>query len=147
MSTIKKVAYSLLAIAVIMQFIRPTRNISEAGSQNEIAMKYDVPDEVHGILKQSCYDCHSNNTRYPWYANIQPVGWWLQSHVNEGKQHLNFSEFGTYPEKKAKHKFEEIEESMNTGWMPLESYLIMHANAKLSSDQSAAVKAWAAGLK
>lgn len=147
MSLAKKIGIGLLVILIVIQFIRPTRNISAQPSENDITLKYSVPENVQIVLQESCYDCHSNNTRYPWYTNIQPVGWWIQSHVNEGKQHLNFSEFGTYAEKKAKHKFEEIEESMNTGWMPLESYLIIHADAKLSKEQSDAMRTWAAALK
>lgn len=147
MSLAKKIGIGLLIALMVIQFIRPTRNISAQPSENDITLKYSVPENVQIVLKESCYDCHSNTTRYPWYTNIQPVGWWIQSHVNEGKQHLNFSEFGAYPEKKAKHKFEEIEESMNTGWMPLESYLIIHSDAKLTKEQSDAMRTWAAALK
>lgn len=84
---------------------------------------------------------------YPWYANIQPVGLWMQSHVNDGKRHLNFSEFGSYPEKKAKHKFEEIEDATSNGWMPLGSYLLIHGDARLSPEQAKAVSEWAGALK
>ena len=146
MSLTKKIIYAILGLLIIIQFIRPSRN-ERGPSENDISKKYNVPSEVQIILKESCYDCHSNNTRYPWYTNIQPVGWWIQSHINEGREHLNFSEFGTYAEKKAKHKFEEIEESMETGWMPLESYLIIHSEAALSPEQALAVKNWASALK
>lgn len=146
MSRNKKIMYAILGLLIVIQFIRPGRNEGNDG-ENAIEKKYNVPNEVKVILKESCYDCHSNATRYPWYANIQPVGWWIQSHINEGKEHLNFSEFGTYAEKKAKHKFEEIEESMETGWMPLESYLYIHSDAALSAEQALAVKNWASALK
>ncbi len=140
----------LLAIALILvaiQVIRPTRNIGEAIGPNDISKAYQVPAEVHSVLQQSCYDCHSNKTNYPWYANIQPIGWWLQSHINDGKRHLNFSEYGTYAEKKAKHKFEEIEDAATNGWMPMESYLWMHPETKLTPDQSKAIAQWAGALK
>ena len=97
----KKIGLGLLVVLVVIQFIRPTRNISTSESPNEISKFYDVPAEVHAVLKKSCYDCHSNNTVYPWYTNLQPVGLWLQSHVNDAKGELNFSEFGTYNQKKA----------------------------------------------
>ena len=147
MNRLQKALVGIFILLIVIQFIRPQRNLSDRGSENEIALKYPVPAEVQGILKNSCYDCHSNNTRYPWYSHIQPIGWWIQSHVNEGKEHLNFSEFGTYSEKRARHKFEEIEESMNTGWMPLESYTIIHKDAILTAEQSNAVRTWAASLK
>jgi len=143
----KKIGLGLIAVLVIIQFIRPTRNISTAESPNEISKYYAVPADIHAALKKSCYDCHSNNTVYPWYTNIQPVGWWLQSHVNDGRKELDFSEFGTYPEKKAKHKFEEIQEMVNEGEMPLASYTLIHRDAILTREQSSAITAWAGALK
>jgi Haem-binding domain len=143
----RKILIGIAAILVLIQFIRPTRNEGQASGENEISMKYQVPDEVKDVLVFSCYDCHSNHTNYPWYTNIQPVGWWMQGHVNEGKRHLNFSEYGPYAEKKAKHKFEEIEDAASNHWMPLDSYLWLHPKAKLTEDQSKAVAAWAAALK
>lgn len=143
----KKIGLGLLVVLVIIQFVRPTRNISTGESPNEITKFYAVHAEVHAVLKKSCYDCHSNNTEYPWYTNIQPVGLWLQSHVNEGKGELNFSEFGTYEQKKAKHKFEEIEEVVGEGEMPLSSYTLIHRDTKLTPEQSSTIAAWASALK
>jgi hypothetical protein len=143
---IKKIAYVLLAALVIIQFFRPARNISTAKSPNDISNKYAVPASVQEILNTSCYDCHSNNTVYPWYANIQPVAWWLADHVNEGKKELNFSEFITYSPKKAHHKLEEVIEMVKEGEMPLQSYTIIHQNAKLSDAQKLEISNWADGL-
>jgi hypothetical protein len=136
----------LLAALVIIQFFRPARNISSAKSPNDISNKYAVPASVQEILNTSCYDCHSNNTVYPWYANIQPVAWWLADHVNEGKKELNFSEFITYSPKKAHHKLEEVIEMVKEGEMPLQSYTIIHQNAKLSDAQKLEIATWADGL-
>jgi hypothetical protein len=137
----------IVLFLVAIQFIRPTRNSGEPIGAQEISKVYQVPTEVHSVLQSACYDCHSNKTNYPWYAQIQPIGWWLQSHVNDGKRHLNFSEYGTYAEKKAKHKFEEIEDAATNGWMPMESYLWMHPEAKLTAEQSKAIAQWAGALK
>jgi hypothetical protein len=147
MSITRKVLIGSLILLIGIQFIRPSRNLGEVETENEISKKYQLSTQLHAVLKQSCYDCHSNRTAYPWYSNVQPIGWWLQGHVNEGKEHLNFSEFGTYPEKKAKHEFEEIEDAAANGWMPLESYVWMHRNAKLTPEQSRAIAEWAGGLK
>ncbi len=144
---LKKIGYALLAVFIILQFIRPEKNISEVPSENDIRVKYHVPSDVLAILKRSCYDCHSNNTEYPWYANIQPVGWWLKDHVDEGKDELDFSEFGTYSAKKADHKLDEVIELIEDKEMPLESYLIMHGDAELSEDEAAAVITWAKELR
>ena len=92
----------------------------------------------------ACYDCHSNTTRYPWYANIQPVGWWLASHVNDGKQHLNFSEFAAYSPKRAAKKFDQIIDEVTDREMPLASYKLGHPDARLTNAQSKLLTDWAA---
>lgn len=143
---IKKIAIGLLVALVIIQFFKPARNISSEKSANDITNKYAVPASVQEILKTSCYDCHSNNTEYPWYANIQPVAWWLADHVNEGKKELDFSAFVTYSPKKAHHKLEEVIEMVKEGEMPLQSYTIIHQNAKLSEPQKLEIATWADGL-
>src|SRR6266513_1873362 len=106
----KKILIIILVILVVIQFIRPARNISTTESPNDITKHYEVPDSLKNILAVACNDCHTNNTRYPWYSNIQPVGWWLQWHVNEGKHHLNFSEFASYNPKKQYKKLDESAE-------------------------------------
>lgn len=138
----RKIIFSLLALIVAIQFIRPAKNSSASVSPNDIRTKYTMPAEVENILKTSCFDCHSNNTVYPWYNNIQPVGWWLQYHVNDAKEELNFSEFATYSPKRMNHKYKEIIEQIKEDEMPLFSYTIMHTNAKLSQQQKDILVAW-----
>ena len=142
----KRILLIVVLLLVIIQFIRPARNKSEGISENHISKKYTVPSEVATILDQACNDCHSNNTEYPWYSNIQPVGWWLQNHVNEGKHELNFSEFLSYPPKKQHHKLEETIEMVNEKAMPLPSYIWMHHNAELDSTQRKQLLSWAEQL-
>jgi len=144
---IKKILYGLLFVLIVIQFVRPERNVSDGNTTATFEQQYTMSADMVSVFKESCYDCHSNNTRYPWYANIQPIGWWLQDHVKDGKGHLNFSEFTTYPEKKAKHKFEEIEEMVGEDEMPLPSYLIVHRNANLTPEQKSEIVAWAGELK
>ncbi len=120
-----------LAFAII-QFIRPnTVNPSIVESQ-KIENHMVVSEEVNSILKRSCKDCHSNETVYPWYYQIQPIGWYIENHIKEGRNELNFSEWGSYSEKKKKHKLEEICEQVRAGEMPLPSYSFIHRDAKLS---------------
>lgn len=144
---LKKVLIGLLVILVIMQFFRPERNISATAGPNDIRVSNPVPANVLSVLKRACFDCHSNNTNYPWYTNIQPVGWWMQHHVDEGKEELNFSEFATYSAKKAAHKLEETAEMVEEKEMPLESYTWIHKNAKLTQDEIKLVADWAMSLK
>lgn len=139
---IKKILYVLIAALVIIQFIRPKQNVSAGPFTNDVSTKFPANDHVASILKQSCYDCHSNNTSYPWYANVQPVTWWLQDHVNEGKKELNFSEFATYTAKRQRKKFNEIMDEVKEGKMPLPSYTWIHKDAILTAEQKAALYKW-----
>ncbi len=105
---LKIILIVLLILLILIQFIRPAKNRSESISANDISIQYAVPDSIQHILKVACNDCHSNNTRYPWYAEIQPVAWWLNDHVVNGKKDLNFSEFTKYRIRKQYRKLEEI---------------------------------------
>ena len=129
-------------ILVMIQFIRPGKNVGTIEDPKDITHTVTVPTEVQSILQKSCNDCHSNNTQYPWYYNIQPVAWWLANHVNDGKRHLNFSEFNTYKTKRKLKKLKEVKEEVEDGEMPMESYLWMHGNAKLTEAEKAALYKW-----
>ncbi|MRX46391.1 MULTISPECIES: heme-binding domain-containing protein [Pedobacter] len=139
----KKILLGLLAVLVIIQFIKPEKNVSSTPSVNSIHNKFPANEETMQILKTACNDCHTNNTVYPWYAHIQPVAWWLDSHVDDGKKHLNFDEFLTYKLKKQDHKLEELIESQEDHWMPLDSYTWIHKDAKLDEKQRLALVNWA----
>lgn len=142
MKTRSKILLAIVALIVLIQFIRPEKNVSLTESKNDIFLKYPASDSVRSIVRTSCYDCHSNNTVYPWYTNLQPIGLWMNHHVNEGKQELNFSEFLTYKTKKADHKLDEAIDEIKQGEMPISSYTLIHHNAKLSAEQRKEVIAW-----
>ncbi len=139
----KKIGLGLVAVLIILQFIRPTKNEGMALAETDILHADSVPADVEKILKTSCYDCHSNHTSYPWYTNIQPIGLWMQWHVNDGKKELNFSEFKNYKLKRQKHKFEEISEVIEEHEMPLWSYTLIHTETKLSAEQMTLLTNWA----
>lgn len=141
---LKKILLGLGAILVIIQFIRPEKNLSDDQTY-AVATKYAVPDNVKSILKVACDDCHSNKTEYPWYANIQPVAWFLDHHVTDGKRHLNFSNFTSRPVAYQNHKFEETIEMIKENEMPLPSYTYfgLHSGAKLTEDQKQILIKWA----
>lgn len=143
----RKILLGLLLLFVVIQLFRPEKNKSEVEQVNDISKVYQVPTEVGQLLKISCYDCHSNDTNYPWYANIQPVAWWLNNHITEGKRELNFSEFATYSPKKQAHKLDEVAELVSGGDMPLSSYTVIHGDAKLNNDQKKQLVDWANSLK
>jgi len=96
-------------------------------------------DDISAMLKTACYDCHSHETKYPWYSNIAPVSWWIKGHIDEGKKNLNFSEWGNYPLKKANHKLEESAEEVEEKHMPITPYMFTHPAAKISSEQRTAL--------
>jgi len=142
----RKILLIIIIILVVIQFIRPARNISTTPSPHDISTEYTVPDSIKNIMAVACNDCHTNNTRYPWYANIQPVGWWLQNHVNEGKRHLNYSEFTSLEKKKQYKKMDETAHEVKEGDMPLNSYLWIHHDAELTQAQKDMIVNWAQQL-
>lgn len=142
MRILKKILLILLIGFIVIQFFRPKKNISEGPQPNNIANVYPVPENVKGILAKACNDCHSNNTRYPWYNNIQPVAWWLSNHVEEGKRELNFDEFAGYRLRKQYKKLEETNGQVKEGKMPLDSYTWIHKDAKLTDDEKRALAGW-----
>ena len=140
----KKITFFVLfAVLIVFQFVQTPKNESNELLAADITKVTDVPEGVQLLLTTACYDCHSNNTVYPWYRNIQPLTWWLNNHITEGKQKLNFSEFGSYDTKKAKHKFSKIAKVLEENEMPLFSYTLLHRNAKLDDIQKKLIVVWA----
>jgi hypothetical protein len=143
MRTTTKILIGVLIVLIVIQFIKPDRNINPQEQKRHIAQFVPVPQDVQIVLKRACYDCHSNNTRYPWYANIQPIAWYLAHHVKEGKAELNFDEFTSYDAKKQDHKLEEVAETVEEGEMPLSSYTLIHKDAKLAEQERTLLVDWA----
>lgn len=143
----KKIIIGIVAVLIIIQFFRIDKSAPETNPQDDILVVENVPYEIGIILKTSCYDCHSNATRYPWYSNVAPVSWWLKNHVNEGRDELNFSDWGTYSERRRDHKLEEIDELVSEDEMPLSSYLLVHGDAKLSEKQKKQLVNWSKALR
>ena len=143
MKIVKKIAIVLLIVLVGMQFYRPEKNKAEGDYVAAFEAETQPSVEVKQILKTACYDCHSANTEYPWYNNIAPVSYWLADHIEDGKRHLNFSDWENYDSKKKDHKLEEVIEEVKEGKMPLNEYTWTHADANLSEDQISALLAWA----
>ena len=141
----KKITRLVLIIAlvafIIIQFIRPEKN--QGGYESVMAFEKETMPSVAlaEILKNNCYDCHSNQTQYPWYAEIAPISFWLNDHVEDGKRHFNVSEWDSYSLKKKDHKLEELIEFVEEGEMPLDSYTWLHGN--LTEEQTKLILQWA----
>ena len=127
---------------MILQFVRPARNNGSASSATDITHRVHTPDTIVKILQTSCYDCHSNHTVYPWYTNINPIGLWMNNHVNDGKRAINFSDLSTFSDKKFDHRLKDIAEECENHDMPLSSYTLIHGYAKLNDGQIKLIKDW-----
>jgi hypothetical protein len=139
---IKILLVILVIVFIAIQFMPRDRNESGQKAVNDITDAYAVPSNVQAIFKNSCYDCHSNNSSYPWYAQIQPFRYILDSHIKEGKAELNFNDFGTYSKRKQRSKLRGIANSLTEGTMPLSSYLFIHHDATLSTKDKSLIQHW-----
>ena len=139
----KKILVALILLFIIAQFFSPKKNQSGLYAINKFLVETKAPMEVQKTLTQACFDCHSDQTTYPWYNSITPVNYWLNSHVNGGKSHLDVSKWSTYSVKRKAHKLEELIEEVGEGEMPLASYKWTHASADLTNDQIEALIHWA----
>jgi hypothetical protein len=129
-------------IFVALQFVRMPKNLGPAAGPDDLIVRTDPDPGIKRLLETSCYDCHSNQTRYPWYAEVQPIGWWLASHVKEAKGHLNFSTIGQLTPKRAAHKLEQCADEIEEGSMPLTSYKLAHPDARLTPAQRKLLSNW-----
>jgi hypothetical protein len=143
MNLTKKILIAIAILFVIIQFFQPARNKNGQVLAADISKVVNITDSVQVLLHNACYDCHSNNTNYPWYSNIQPIGWFLAKHITNGKDELNFSEFGGYAQRRQLSKLEGIAYNISENIMPLRSYRMMHKNAKLNTIEKALLIYWA----
>jgi hypothetical protein len=134
---------SIGIVSIAIQLFRPSHNKSYRVLDIDISKMVATSDSVLSILKNACYDCHSNNTDYPWYSNIQPTGWLMAYHIKKAKNQLNFSDFGFYSQRRQISKLEGIANSIKDNIMPLKSYKIMHKPAQLGTNEKILLINWA----
>ena len=139
---VRRIGIGLLVLFAVAQLKRPAHANPQAVPALAIHARMEVPAEVSSILERSCRDCHSNNTQWPWYSHVAPVSWWLVDHVNHGRSHFNYSEWGKGRPEKVEEHLGEICEEVSSGTMPLPSYLRMHSNARLSPIDVKALCTW-----
>lgn len=131
----KKILIALLVVLVAIQFFQIDKTNPVADEKLDFLVINNTSPEIALQIKASCYDCHSNQSTYPAYTYVQPIGWFVKNHIEDGKKHLNFSEFGNYSAKKQAHKMEECYELVEESEMPLSSYTLIHDEAVLSKEQ------------
>lgn len=144
---LKKILLVLLLGFIVIQFIHPKKNKAEGSQPNFIGNKHSIPPDVNTILTKACFDCHSNNTRYPWYTKLQPVHWWLDDHIRDGKAELNFDEYTHRPLRYQYHKMEELEEMIEENKMPLKSYTWIHKDAILTEAEKTKLTGWSKDVR
>ena len=147
MKIVKTIGWILLIAFVAIQFIPIERNLSDNVPKTDFMLANKVPAIIQNKLQVSCYDCHSNNTDYPWYNRVQPVAWFLEDHIKEGKAELNFNEWGEYSDRRKNSKLRSIISQIEDDKMPLDSYTIIHTNAKLYEDEKTEIIAYMTQLK
>src|SRR6476620_5797107 len=140
---VKIVLVVVAAAFIVMQFFRIDKTNPTVNAAETLEATTSVPPDIQLILGRSCNDCHTNQTMYPWYSNIQPSGWFLKNHIDDGRRQLNFSVWSTYTAKRKAKKLEEVCEQVQAGEMPLPSYLWIHWDSKLRDGDAQALCDWA----
>lgn len=139
----KNILLGFVLIFLLIQIIQPARNIDYGQvPSTDISKVYKLPENVQSVLRNSCYDCHSNSTHYPFYSYIQPLSYYLEKHIKKGKEELNFNEWGSYSRRKQTNKLESIVNQIQQKKMPLTSYTYLHPEAKLSEKQLEEIVHW-----
>ncbi len=140
---VKKILIVLAGLVLILQFFRGSAPEVTDVNPDDLLATADISPEVTDILRAACYDCHSNETRYPWYSYVTPLSWFIFDHVRHGRDELNFSEWASMPQRRQKRKLKELIEEVEEGEMPLKSYTPLHSEARLSDEQKALLIEWA----
>lgn len=122
----------LLILFIAIQFFGIKKSVPEYDESGDFLSEFNPPSDVETIFRSACYDCHSYETTYPWYSNVQPFGWWLQGHIDEGRDEMNLSLWNQYSRKDADHLLEEMVEMVEDEEMPLPSYTWIHSDARLT---------------
>jgi len=132
----------LISLLIIIQFFHPENNNSAVDPAGDLILVTSPPEQIAALLKHACYDCHSNQTVYPWYNKISPVSWYLGRHIRKGKEKLNLSEYGTIEKSDGIGLLVKICEEVEDGAMPLKSYQSLHKEARLTQDERTLICDW-----
>lgn len=142
-----RIILSLLLIFAVLQILPIERPVNLEVTQNDLITVEQPNEQVAILIKSACYDCHSNQTKHPWYSSIAPVSWWLDDHIEDARKHLNFSDWANYSAEKKAHKAEEGYEEVGEGEMPLWSYQIAHSEARLTKEEEKLLIDWFISLE
>jgi hypothetical protein len=144
---IKIIAWLALVALIVIQFFPITLNESDTVPQSDFLLVNNTQENISALLQESCYDCHSNNTEYPWYNKVQPAAWYLEDHIQEGKDELNFNEWAEYSDRRKNSKLRSIISQIEEDKMPLDSYTLIHKDAILSDEDKRVIIDYMTALK
>ena len=147
MKIVKIIALILLVGFVGIQFVPTDLNQSDTVPETDFLLVNNTQENISALLQESCYDCHSNNTRYPWYNKVQPVAWFLENHIKDGKEELNFNDWDTYSNRRKNSKLKSIISQIKDDEMPLASYTLIHKDANLSNSEKTLIIDYMKNLK
>lgn len=133
----RRILLGLIFVLAAMQFIQPQKTNPTDPAESDFASVYDLEAVDVELINKACYDCHSNETVWPWYADVAPASYVIVNHVNEGRKHLNFSKWGSYSSDRKDHKLEECSEEVESGEMPMSSYILAHKEARITAEERA----------
>ncbi len=135
--------YILLGSFIFIQFLRTEKNVSDEVSPFDfLEVNADMPDMLQASFKTSCYDCHSNNTNYPWYAHLAPFSWIIDQHIRNGKSEMNFAGYETLDDRHKIGLLDDICEAVSDSTMPPQNYLMLHRDAILTPEDITAICEW-----
>ncbi len=137
-----RIILTIIIALILIQFFPIDKSVPYTDPALDFFVVKNPPRKIIAILKSSCYDCHSYKTRYPWYSNVAPVSWILKSHINEGREHLNFSEFGKYSREASYLALTGMKKEISDKEMPLKSYLLIHEEARLTDEMRNELVTW-----
>lgn len=137
-----KIGLGLILVFAILQIFQIDKIEHQPADENDLFAVETANDELKLLVQKACYNCHSNQIDYPWYASVAPISWWIQDHIEHGREHLNFSDWKQYPADKKAHKAEEVDEEVEEGEMPLESYTFIHQESNLSEEERTLIINW-----
>ncbi len=142
MKILKIILVVLLVAFIALQFIPNQMPVNKDAGTDDLIGSGAVPENIASILRTSCYDCHSNQTYYPWYSKVAPASWLLAKDIRNGREELNFSDWESYSKRNKIKNLSNIKEEVTSGEMPLKVYLVIHRKAKLSPEQVSALNKW-----
>jgi len=139
---LKYLLWIVVVIFIAIQFVPIDRENPIGDANSDLLMQTQASQEVQSIMRNACYDCHSNETVWPWYSNIAPVSFVIANHIEEGRDHLNFSDWASYDKEDQSYILKNMKKEIDKNAMPLKGYVKMHANAEMTNERKALIFAW-----